>query len=218
MVSDKIPTLKAIETLCYRIKQYIDSVQSFKSFIQIKHDTLDKSLSIYPNKIINEDNEDNANLEIDFNPSENNININNASIINLAAPTNNNDAVTKQYVDNAIQQVENKNPIINLDCTFAYGNMCEVYSTSVYNITSLKLKYDQGVKIKLNASKLENDNSIFNVICFVENYDFDNACFYVPIYYKALDSNEIINKIIRIYSGNQNRLFATLLNPTILEN
>lgn len=102
MISDKIPTLDAIKTLAEKIKDYIGNIHIFKNYIKIQNSSLNTDLEITSSEIQCTDKENSDNLDIVFLPNENKIDINNANLTNLAEPLEDNDAVTKQYVDNSI--------------------------------------------------------------------------------------------------------------------
>lgn len=102
MISDKIPTLESIRTLAEKIKDYIGNIHIFKNYIKIQDSSLNTDLKITSSEIQCIDKENDDSLDIVFLPSENKINIGNANLTNLAEPLEDNDAVTKQYVDNSI--------------------------------------------------------------------------------------------------------------------
>lgn len=212
MISDKIPTLDAIKTLAEKIKDYIGNIHIFKNYIKIQNSSLNTDLEITSSEIQCTDKENSDNLDIVFLPNENKIDINNANLTNLAEPLEDNDAVTKQYVDNSIQTL-NRSAVINLSCRFEHeGSIIPVsiFSNKVKNFTDLKNQYDIGACIKIKVTSTIS-NYRFIVDCYITNYDYYEECFYIPIYYKNRNSNVLESKTLKILPTSDDIITAILL-------
>lgn len=214
MISDKIPTLESIRTLAEKIKDYISNIHIFKNYIKIQDSSLNTDLEITSSEIQCIDKENDDSLDIVFLPSANKIDIGNANLTNLAEPLEDNDAVTKQYVDSSIQTL-GRSSVITLTCSFDNdGQIIPVstFSSRVKNFTDLKNQYDIGACIKIKITSIIS-NYHFIVDCYITNYDYYEECFFIPIYYKNIDSNILESKILKIFSTPSNdAITAALLN------
>lgn len=222
MISNKIPTLEAIRRLAERIKNYIDNIRIFKDQITIQDDS-DSSinLNITSNGLECADNTNN--LLIEFSPSNNKIDINNANLTNLAEPLENSDAATKQYVDNSISTV-NTRDIIKLRAYFLTNRTTEVVLLNGEQITFNDLTHAQrtgrGIRLHVLSSVYETDDKPnFTVDCYVTNYDDREDCFYIPIIYTAQrNSNNLKSAMVKISASNDGTPIGELLYDTILNN
>lgn len=215
MISDKIPTLESIRTLAEKIKDYIGNIHIFKNYIKIQNSSLNTDLEITSSEIQCTDRENNDSLDIVFLPNENKIDIGNANLANLAEPLEDNDAVTKQYVDDSIQTL-GRSSVITLTCSFDNDGQIKpvsTFSSRVKNFTDLKNQYDIGACIKIRVvSTIPNYH--FIVDCYITNYDNYEECFFIPIYYKNRDSNTLESKTLKIFTAvsSHDTITATLLN------
>jgi hypothetical protein len=97
-----------------------------------------------------------------------------------------------------------------------------IFSNRVKNFTDLKNSYDAGELIKIHISAAVQGDSDLHFVadCDLTNYDSYGKCFYIPIIYTTIDSNDLKSLILKIsaFNDNDDAVIATLLRYNILNN